>query len=272
MSTLRPLATQTDNSRRSQRVERVLVTGASRGIGRAVCEQLLARDIQVAAVSRNEQLLKRLCELRPALAHPLVADLAAPCDYAALVRQASAALGGLDALVNCAGVVHYESLQDASTDHIQQQVQLNLLAPLYLSREVASVLQEQGRGGALVQVASTLAFRSAPNTGVYAACKAALVSLTRSLALELAPSQIRVNAVAPGLVDTDMIRVVRDAPAGQAAGREAALEAQLEDLRRLHPLGRLGRPQDVATTIMHLLDAAWTTGSVFVVDGGLLAG
>jgi 3-oxoacyl-[acyl-carrier protein] reductase len=121
--------------------------------------------------------------------------------------------------------------------------------------------------GAIVFIASTLVERAAKLTAAYAASKAAVVSAARSLALELAP-QVRCNVVAPGLVDTDMIRASRS---GQPLG-EAELAAQLESLRALHPLGRLGRPEEVADAVCFLLRSEWITGSVLTVDGGLSLG
>ncbi len=125
-------------------------------------------------------------------------------------------------------------------------------------------------GGAIVHVASTLGVRSAPGTTAYAATKAALLSVTRTLALELAADKVRVNAVLPGVVDTDMVRVPRVEVAPEEA--PALIEKQLAELRELHPIGRLGEPEDVAAAVCYLLDASWVTGAALEVDGGLLAG
>jgi 3-oxoacyl-[acyl-carrier protein] reductase len=123
------------------------------------------------------------------------------------------------------------------------------------------------QAGSIVVLASTLAFRSAPTTSAYAASKAALLSAAKSAALELAP-RIRVNALAPGVVDTDMVRVPRRA---LGANEDAApvLAEQLEALRKLHPLGRLGTAEEVAEAALYLLEASWLTGSVLTIDGGL---
>ena len=122
-----------------------------------------------------------------------------------------------------------------------------------------------------MNVSSTLSERAAEFTSVYAATKAALNALTRGLALELAPHGIRVNAVLPGGVDTDMLRAPRLRP-GESLD-EAALalrvESQLEALSALHPLGRLGRPDEVADVVVSLLDREWQTGSLVSIDGGL---
>jgi NAD(P)-dependent dehydrogenase (short-subunit alcohol dehydrogenase family) len=122
-----------------------------------------------------------------------------------------------------------------------------------------------------VNVASTLATNPAEGTAAYAASKAALIAWTRALALELAPHQVRVNAVAPGIIDTDMIHVLRGVdPAGlPPAEQEARVAAQLGRLAALHPLGRLGTPDEVAEAVIYLLEAKFVTGTVLVVDGGL---
>jgi len=141
-----------------------------------------------------------------------------------------------------------------------------------MSQQVGSAMRARG-GGAIVQLASTLGLRPAPDTSAYAASKAALIAATRAFALELAP-EVRVNAVAPGVVDTEMVRRLRREPdLGAGRGREAeAVAQQLEGLARLHPLGRLGTPEEVAKAVLFLLDASWVTGTVLTVDGGLTLG
>jgi NAD(P)-dependent dehydrogenase (short-subunit alcohol dehydrogenase family) len=127
-------------------------------------------------------------------------------------------------------------------------------------------MREAG-GGAMVVVASTLATHTATGTAAYAASKAALVAAARTFARELAPT-VRVNVVAPGVVDTDMVRAPRR-PLAPGEVREDVVRAELATLRALHPLARLGTPDDVAAAVQYLLEAAWVTGSVLTVDGGL---
>jgi NAD(P)-dependent dehydrogenase (short-subunit alcohol dehydrogenase family) len=174
-----------------------------------------------------------------------------------------------------------------------EQLEVDFVAPFVLSQRAAAQMRAAG-GGVIVNVASTLAFSPAPLTAAYAAAKAALISMTRSLALELAKSGVRVNAVAPGVVDTEMVRVLRDdgetvaglgadpvQPRSPAAVEHAAapahsdverIEAQLDGLRALHPLGRLGTPEDVVEAVRYLIGAKFVTGTVLVVDGGLSLG
>jgi NAD(P)-dependent dehydrogenase (short-subunit alcohol dehydrogenase family) len=244
------------------RAETVLVTGATRGIGRAVLDALVARGAIVVAAGRDEAALDAARGAAPAQVHPLRVDLGIASERAACVASAGELAGELTGLVQCAGVVRYADLDALTEEDLRLQLEVDLIAPLLLARDFAAHLTPASRGGAIVNVASTLALRPARGLAAYSAAKAGLVAATRAIAAELAPA-IRVNAVAPGVVDTDMVRVPRT--------EGGSVEAQLEELRTLHPLGRLGRPSDVAAAVVHLLDAEWTTGSVFVVDGGLLA-
>ena len=144
-------------------------------------------------------------------------------------------------------------------------MRVNFEAPFLLAQRAGEHIARAG-GGAMVLIASTLGLVPAPLTAAYSASKAALISMTRAFARELGPQGVRVNAIAPGVVDTDMVRVVRpSSPLDDVA-------AQLDALRGLHALGRLGTPEDVAETAMYLLGARYVTGAVVVVDGGLSLG
>lgn len=233
---------------------RVVVTGASRGIGRAVAEAILDRGGKVIAIARNSALLEELHGQAEARVRTVVADLGDVDRLPAVAERALAAFEGVDGLVNCAGMAVYERVGAIRLESLQAQLRLNLVTPLLLSQIVAAHLH--GRGGAIVNVSSTLAERVAVGTAAYAASKAALNALTKTLALELAPAGVRVNAVLPGVVDTDMVRVPRG-------------EAELEALRSKHPIGRLGQPEDVASVVVGLLDHSWQTGSLVSIDGGL---
>jgi 3-oxoacyl-[acyl-carrier protein] reductase len=239
------------------RLERVLVTGASRGIGRALAEQLLAAGRHVAAVARDAASLDALVQKSDGRAIALAADLTRTSDVEHLVARAIDGLGGVDALVACAGIAHHRPLTEIDAAHIDEYHALHVRAPLLLSRDIASHLRERSASGAIVFVSSTLALQGVPHTSAYAASKGALISLTRSLAVELAP-HIRVACVAPGVIDTDMIRGTRS-------------DEDVQALAVLHPLGRLGQADEIAEAIRYLLDARFATGTVLVVDGGITA-
>lgn len=249
---------------------RLIVTGASRGIGRAVAAALLARGDAVALIARDEQALTAVASAAPERAHCLVADLAEPRQAEESVERAAAALGGLDGLVCCAGIVRYEFVGGISRSELTAQLAVNFLAPVLASQRAAALMSS---GGSIVHLASTLALQPAPGTLGYAAAKAALLAAVKTLAAELAPQGVRVNAVAPGGVDTDMIRVPRLAPGEPPPVGEsltARVTAELSALRSLHPLGRLGAPTDISAAVLFLLDAQWITGTVLLIDGGLL--
>jgi 3-oxoacyl-[acyl-carrier protein] reductase len=245
-----------------------LVTGASRGIGLAIAELLLQRGREVVAVARDADRLGELARAHPGRVRSIALDLTAPGATQSLGDDVLRRGAHVDELVLCAGMVRYGELGQVPEADLRAQLELNFVAPYQLTQRFGAAMRKAGKG-AIVHVASTLAFRSAPGTSAYAASKAALLSLTHSAAIELAP-QVRVNGVAPGVVDTDMVRVPRGgSPHEHPEAREADT---LEGLRKLHPLGRLGEPRDVAAAVLYLLDAPWVTGSVLTVDGGLTAG
>jgi 3-oxoacyl-[acyl-carrier protein] reductase len=249
---------------------KVLVTGGGSGIGLAVAEALLRAGGRVAVSGRREARLEAVVRAWPGQAVALPCDLASPSERTGLLARARDALGGLDGLVHSAGLVEHQPPGHISEDALRAQLEVNLVAPLRLGEEALAVLE---RGGGMVFIASTLALRPLPTSAVYSAAKAGLLAAMRSLALAGAGRQVRANAVCPGLVDTELVRTPRLAP-GEAPPEGEALErhvsAQLSALGALHPLGRLGRAEEVAQAVVHLLAAPWTTGSELVVDGGLL--
>lgn len=254
---------------------RVLVTGASRGIGRSVVAALAARRARVVAVGRDRNALQSVAAINPSRVLPLVADLDDLETRESLVRRVTDVLGGLDGVVHSVGIARHAKVGAITDADLRAQLETNFVAPLMISQAAALKMREQRQGGAIVHIASTLGMHPAPGTTAYAASKAALLACTKALAAELAPDGIRVNAVAPGVVDTDMVRALRLDPGERApvgVEREARVHRQLATLEKLHPLGRLGRPEDVAQAVLYLLDATWATGTTLVVDGGLLVG
>ncbi|MBB5916266.1 NAD(P)-dependent dehydrogenase (short-subunit alcohol dehydrogenase family) [Nocardia transvalensis] len=241
-----------------------LVTGASRGIGKAVAAELLARGANVLITARKaEPLEETAVELR-ALGHPgkvvALAGNSGDADARAeAVARAVADFGSLDILVNNTGINPvYGSLMDADLNAVRKIFDVNVVAALgYVQEAYRAWMRDNG--GAVVNVASVAGLRSTGVIAAYGASKAALIRLTEELAWQLGPA-IRVNAVAPGVVKTKF------ADALYSSGSE-------EEVARGYPLKRLGTPEDVAALIGFLVSdqSAWITGEVVRVDGGLLA-
>src|SRR5690606_7892233 len=217
-------------------MRRVLVTGASSGIGRAVAEALLARGAQVALVGRRRDRLEEIAAAAAGRTAVLVADLARPGEADGLCARARDLLGGLDGLVCAAGVVHHQRPGAIEEGALREQLEVNLVAPLRLGEEALSVLEP---GGAVVYVASNLAHRPIETSAVYSATKAGLLAAMRALAIAGARCDVRFNAVSPGIVDTEMVRKLRLTP-GESVPEGVAYErrgqGQLEGLPALGAL------------------------------------
>jgi NAD(P)-dependent dehydrogenase (short-subunit alcohol dehydrogenase family) len=243
--------------------ERVLVTGATSGIGLAVTAALLERGASVVAVGRQLDALTGLMALHRDRLLPLRANLMDSAEVRFVVPRALER-GALTGFVSAAGVAHHEELGTIPERSFREQFEVNTFAPMRLGEELVGTLEP---GGGMVFVASTLAHRPIATSYVYSATKAALLSAVRSLAAAGAPRNVRVSAVTPGVVDTPMIRRPR---AGEED--EADVAERMRDLAALHPLGRVGTTGELAQAVLHLLDAPWTTGAELVVDGGSTIG
>ncbi|MGE3635734.1 MAG: SDR family NAD(P)-dependent oxidoreductase [Sandaracinaceae bacterium] len=251
----------------------VAVTGASRGIGRAIATRLIEDGRRVLLVARDRGRLEALAVTADGRAEVLVADLIEdPAALGRAIRESDA----IDGVVHAAGIAPHAPLELVTEEALTRAMRLHVLSPIESVQALSRSLRGRGVPGSVVLIASTLGVRPAAGMLAYSASKAAMISAARTMALELAADHVRVNVLAPGVVDTDMARELRSPdgspPPEDPAQRDAAVKAQLEDLRRLHPLGRLGTPEDVAALARHVLDAPWMTGSVVAIDGGLLAG
>ena len=240
-----------------------IVTGASSGIGRAAAMRLGSDGFAVLAVGRKHDALEKVCaEIRQAggRAEPFVADVTSAEGPGAIVGRALETFGGIDALVNAAGVIASGSVADTTDDGWDAMMAVNVRAPFRLIREASASLIS--RRGAVVNVSSVAGLRAFPGVASYAVSKAAVDQLTRVAALDFAASGVRINAVNPGVVVTNLHR---------RGGMDETKYAEfLERSKTTHPLGRPGRPEEIADLIAYLLSpaAGWITGETIAIDGG----
>ncbi len=244
--------------------ERVaLVTGASSGIGRATALRFAEEGAAVALLGRDRAALeatKADVEGRGARAGVVVADVTDSAQCRAAVDEVVTFGARLDVLVNAAGVIASGDLASTTEDAWTEMMRINLDAVFVLMQ--AALPHLQATGGNVVNVSSVTGLRAFPGVLAYCVSKAGLDQLTRCTALELAASGVRVNAVNPGVVVSNLHR---------RSGMEAdAYEAFLEHSKTTHPLGRVGQPQDIADAIVYLASdqAGWVTGVTLSLDGG----
>ncbi|MET9291324.1 SDR family oxidoreductase [Streptomyces sp. NPDC003077] len=236
-----------------------VVTGAGTGIGRATAHALADTGVRVVAVGRRPGPLAETAEGRPAIT-PLSVDITAPDAPEEIVRHTLRTHRRLDVLVNNAGIVGKGALGSFTGETMNHQLGTNLLAPVLLTQAALPALEESG--GVIVNVTTSVGQRAWPGNSFYAATKTALELLTRSWAVELAPRGVRVVAVAPGAVET---------PIGEHTGYTPQERAAIRTWQIGHtPLGRIGRPEEVAWAITQLAapQASFVTGVVLPVDGG----
>lgn len=236
-----------------------LVTAAAQGIGRATALRFAEEGARVIATDIN---LAKLTET------PLPAGITArrlDVTDAADIKTAAAEIGKIDVLMNCAGYVHHGSILECDEDAFDFSVALNLRGAYRLIRAFLPGMLEQGRGS-IVNIASVASSISGvPNRFIYGATKAAVIGLTRSVAADFVGKGIRCNAICPGTVQTPSLDDRINAQADAAAARKAFIARQ--------PMGRLGRPEEIADLCLYLAsdESAFVTGAEFVIDGGMTA-
>jgi NAD(P)-dependent dehydrogenase (short-subunit alcohol dehydrogenase family) len=240
-----------------------IVTGAGSGIGRASALRFAAEGASVVAADLRGPKVEEtvaMIESDGGVAVPCVADVADAADAERMVAAAVDAFGGLDALFNNAGTIRPGTAVKLSQDDWDLVMAVNVRSVFLGAKYAVPAMDDRG-GGAIVSTASVSGLSGDPANVVYSASKAAVINLTRSLAIDHARQQIRVNCICPGAVDTPPVgRMLADPDARARAERS-------------HPLGRIGRPEDIAAAAVWLCsdESSWITGHALVVDGGLTA-
>jgi NAD(P)-dependent dehydrogenase (short-subunit alcohol dehydrogenase family) len=243
--------------------KRALVTGASRGIGRGIAVAYAAAGADVAILARNADLLSEVAGEISAMGrscHVVVADILDGDSTRSAVSGAIQSLGGLDILVNNAGGNSFSTpVAQMRMSGWEKTMRLNLDSIMHITQEALPALGDGG--GSIINVASVAGLRGAPTMAHYGAAKAAVISLTQSLALEVAWMGVRSNALVPGWIETDLTDFLR-----------ASSEAERATLSRV-PMQRWGRVEEIAEPAVFLASDAssFMTGQVLVVDGGLSA-
>ena len=249
--------------------KKALVTGGGRGIGRAITLALAQQGADVAIAARSREELEHVAGEIRALkrkASVHIVDMGDTRKAVEMVDAAADALGGLDILVNNAGGIldldgSIGPLAETTLEAFDAMYALNVRSPLFAAVAASKHMAKQGKGGAILNIVSIDAVFPAPTEGIYGSAKAALVNITRVLGYELGKDRIRVNAIAPGVIETRLTEPW------------LKTEEQRADRASFYPLGRVGVPDDVAAAAVYLCsdEAGWVSGNVLYVTGGQLA-
>jgi NAD(P)-dependent dehydrogenase (short-subunit alcohol dehydrogenase family) len=241
-----------------------IITGAGSGIGRA-CALALAREgAKVALVGRRKTLLEEVAHQIGESTLVVAADVSKQGDIDRIVEQTVARFGGLNVLLNNAGVLHVGTAEQITEEQWDETFRINVRGLWLLSRAVLPPMRKAG-GGSIINMASVLGINGARNRASYAPSKGAVVLLTKCMAIDHGYEHIRVNAICPAFVETDLTAAVINQAPDPASIRAERIS--------VHPIGRLGQPEDIAGLAVYLAsdESSWVTGAVFPVDGGYLA-
>jgi NAD(P)-dependent dehydrogenase (short-subunit alcohol dehydrogenase family) len=238
----------------------IVITGASRGIGEAIARAAVEDGAKVVLASRKQADLDKVAAELGGAAIAVACHTGKAADVDALIAKAVETFGRVDGVVNNAATnPYFGPLIDTPDAAIDKTLEVNLRGYLYVARAFVKHARTRDGGGSIVNIASVAGIRAAPMQGIYGATKAAVISMTQTLAYELGSSKIRVNAIAPGLVETKFASALINNPMirDQVVNRT--------------PLGRHAQPDELAGAATYLLSdaASFTTGTVLVVDGGM---
>lgn len=235
----------------------VVVTGASSGIGRATALKFAADGARVAGVARNRQALEKIESKQVKI---YSGDLSIEKDTETFVAAVIRDLGGIDILVNAAGILTMGNIENTKLAEYDRMMNINVRSVFHLMQLALPSIVE--RKGNIVNVSSVTGLRAFPGVLAYCVSKAAIDQLTRCTALELAPKGVRVNAVNPGVIETHLHL--------NGGMPDATYASFLEHSKTTHPLGRVGNPEEVADLILYLAStkSGWITGGTFSIDGG----
>ncbi|MBX3202872.1 MAG: glucose 1-dehydrogenase [Labilithrix sp.] len=237
-----------------------IVTGASRGIGEAIARTFAANGARVVCASRKLEGVTAVASSIGDAATAVAAHTGREDECVALVRTAIERFGKVDVLVNNAATnPYFGPMLDVDEGAWDKTFEVNAKGYFWMSREVARHLRERDARGSIINMASVAGIVASPLQGVYAMTKAAVISMTKTLAYELAPSQIRVNAIAPGFVDTKFAAAV------------LKNDVLLDEVLKMTPMKRYGQPDEIAGCALYLASdsASYLTGQAIVIDGGM---
>jgi glucose 1-dehydrogenase len=254
------------NNNNNQRCKVALVTGSDRGIGRAIALSLAKSDtysgIVVSARKREEteRVAKEIENMGKSDSLAVIADVSQEADCIRLIDETVKHYGRIDVLVNNAGIQQEIPFEDTSVEIWQKILAVDLTGPFVCSREaVKHMLNQDPKGGCIINISSVHQIIPKPHYVPYATSKAGIEMMTKTMALELAQDNIRINVVAPGAIETDMNQKLKED------------KAELDKVLKRVPLGRIGTPDEVANMVEFLASdkASYVTGSAFFIDGGM---
>jgi NAD(P)-dependent dehydrogenase (short-subunit alcohol dehydrogenase family) len=244
-----------------------LVTGAASGIGRATARLFAENGAAVALADLNAEggrETERMIASAGGAAHFIQADVTKVAEARRVIETAVGRLGGLDVLLNAAGVMLFKPIEDCTEEDWERVLGVDLKAVFFTSKFAIAAMEKRG-GGAIVNISSGCGLIGVPQNTIYAAAKGGVIGMTRAFAVDCAPKKIRVNCICPGVIDTPMSRGAFNS----LPDPEASISANLART----PLGRFGQPEEMANTILFLAsdESSYFTGAILAPDGGMTA-